>query len=227
MFSQNHTLLRLHIEAVWHVQLPALLTADADLLQDAPQPAWKLCAAELTEGRVCIWRPDVAPSEREVLRQMVDEALALPLAPLPGVSREVAFSQSAHPRIDRETACSIARLLTLSDRSLLEAFFQAEHPDDYFQLEKQPLIGVVRDGRLLSLAHSARRTAEACELGIDTLPAARRQGFALAATILWTETVRQEGLVTLYSALAENTASLCLAEAAGYRPFARAATFTE
>jgi RimJ/RimL family protein N-acetyltransferase len=226
MFSQNRMLLRLHIEAVWHVRLPALLSADIDLVPDTPQPTWKLCVAELAEeGHIYIWRPDIAPLEREMLRQQVDEALTLPFTPLPGVSREVAFSQSAHPRIDRETAYSTARLLTLSDRSLLEAF-QNEPPDDYYFLpEKQPLIGVVRDGRLLSLAHSSRRTGEACELGIETLPAARCQGFALAATILWTEAIRQEGLVPLYSALAENTASLRLAEAAGYRPFARAATF--
>jgi hypothetical protein len=86
--------------------------------------------------------------------------------------------------------------------------------DYYFQPEKQPVVGGVRDGRLLSLAHSSRRTAKTCELGIETLPVARRQGFALAATVLWTEMVRQEGLVPLYSALTENTASLNLAHAA-------------
>src|SRR5581483_8802583 len=116
-------------------------------------------------------------SERAALRQHVDEALTFPLAPLPGVSREVAFSQIAHPHIDEAAAHHIARLLTLSDRSLLEAF-QNEPPDDYYFLpEKQPLIGVVRDVCLLSLAHSSRRTGEACELGIDTLLTARRQGF--------------------------------------------------
>src|SRR5579884_1078926 len=226
MFSPNHSLLRLHVEAVWYVQLPTLLSTEIDLLQNAPQPAWKLCAAELDVGRIYIWRPDVVPSERAVLRQRVDEALTFPLAPLSGVSREVAFSQIARPRIDEAAAHHIARLLTPSDRSLL-ALFQTEEPAEYFRPERQPLIGVVRDGHLVSLAHSARRTTEACELGIDTLPTARRQGFALAATVLWTETVRQAGLVPLYSALAENTASLHLAEAAGYRPFARAVTFTE
>jgi RimJ/RimL family protein N-acetyltransferase len=68
---------------------------------------------------------------------------------------------------------------------------------------------------------------EACELGIDTLPEARRRGYALAATIVWTRAVMQEGLVPLYSALAENTASLRLAAVAGYRVFARIASFEE
>ena len=64
-------------------------------------------------------------------------------------------------------------------------------------------------------------------MGIDTLPEARRRGYALAATIVWAQTVLREGLVPIYSALAENTASLRLAAAAGYRPFARVATFEE
>ena len=89
---------------------------------------------------------------------------------------------------------------------------------------KRPLIGVVVDGRLVSLAHSSRRTLEACELGVDTLPEARRQGYALAVTIVWARMVLQEPLVPLYSALASNEASLALAAAAGYRAFAHVVT---
>jgi RimJ/RimL family protein N-acetyltransferase len=97
----------------------------------------------------------------------------------------------------------------------------------YFHPDRRPLIGVIIEGRLLSLAHSSRRTAEACELGIDTLPEARRKGYALAATLPWAVSVAQEGLVQFYSASADNTASLGLASAAGYRAFARAATIEE
>ena len=74
------------------------------------------------------------------------------------------------------------------------------------------------------MAHSSRRTTEACELGIDTLPEARRRGYALAATVVWSAAIRAEGLTPIYSALAENTASLRLAAAAGYREFARGVT---
>ena len=79
-------------------------------------------------------------------------------------------------------------------------------------------------GRVVSLAHSSRRTHEACELGVDTLPEARRRGYALAVTTLWARMVLQEGLVPLYSALAGNRASLALAAAAGYRVFAHIVT---
>ncbi len=121
-------------------------------------------------------------------------------------------------------AHTIARPLTSQDQSLIDPF----HPGafgDYLHPEMQPLIGVVISGRLLSLAHSSRRTQEACELGIDTVPEARRKGYALAATIVWAQTVLRDGLIPIYSTLAENTASLRLAAAAGYRPFARVATF--
>jgi len=107
------------------------------------------------------------------------------------------------------------------------AAFISGSSDYYLDPEKRPLIGVVRAGRLLSLVHSSRRTKEACELGIDTAAEARRKGYALAATIVWTRMVMQEGLVPLYSADAENTASLRLAAAAGYRVFAREAIVEE
>jgi hypothetical protein len=120
----------------------------------------------------------------------------------------------------------VARLLTPDDQDLVELFDPGE-VSYYFHPDRRPLIGVIVEGRLFSLAHSSRRTAEACELGIDTLLEARRKGYALAATLLWAAEVTQEDLVAFYSASAENTASLGLASAAGYRAFARAATIEE
>jgi RimJ/RimL family protein N-acetyltransferase len=75
---------------------------------------------------------------------------------------------------------------------------------------------VVVDGRLVSVAHSSRRTLAACELGINTISEARRQGYATAATRAWTRAIQQEGLTPIYSAFTHNTASLRLAAAAGY-----------
>ncbi len=131
--------------------------------------------------------------ERGALRLRGSEALAFPPmgVSLPGVHREVALFQVASPRLDEATARSIARPLTEKDRALVEVF-QPDANDYSFSPERQPLIGVVISGRLLSLAHSSRRTPEACELGIDTLPEARRKGYALAATIVWTQAVLQE-----------------------------------
>lgn len=226
MNPTDRTLLRLHVEAVWGVRLPSAVLNDVELLPDGFQPSWSLCAADLTSERVYIWRPGVTTTEREALRLETSKALAFPPsgAALTGVHQEVALSLVASPRLDEATARSIARHLTEKDRSLLEALKPDAH-GRYFHPEKQPLIGVVISGQLLSLACSSRRTSEACELGIDTLAEARRKGYALAATIVWTQAILQEGLVPIYSADASNTASLHLADAAGYRTFARVATF--
>lgn len=225
MSHSPRELLRLHVEAVWGVRLSSTEQDSVELLQQSAQPAWKLCAADIDSGRVSIWRPDVPLLEREELVARARHALALPAsAPNPiGVSREVAFQQIAPPASDRATARPLARLLTPADRALV-AGFGGRSLDYYFHPQRQPLIGVVVEERLLSLALSSRRTDEACELGIDTLPEARRRGYALEATLLWASTIAQEGLVPIYSAFIENEPSLALAAAAGYRAFARVVT---
>jgi hypothetical protein len=220
MFSPL-ALLRLHVEAVWYVRL----THNLELTGDGVQPPWKLLVAEVGGERISIWRPDIAPSEREKLHLRIDAALSPQHPPQPGVKREVALVQTAIPHITLGTAQQIARPLPSSEHALLRAFYP-DAPADDFQPEQEPFVGVLHAGRLLCLAHSSRRTAEACELGIETHIEARRRGFALAATLVWADLVRREGLIPLYSALATNTASLHLAEAAGYRPFAHAATIS-
>ena len=228
MNPSDRTLLRLHVEAVWGVKLPSIEQNDIEILSHSSQPSWKLCVAAIRDARVTIWRPDISPAKRDRLRLLIDEALAFSLnAPLmPGVSREIAFSQVAKPQLDLAVAQTIAHPLTSNDRPLVETFADtASDADYYFQAATYPSIGVIASNRLVCVAHSSRKTQEACELGIDTLPDARRKGYALAATLVWAHTVQQEGLVPIYSALAENTASLGLAHAAGYRPFARVAIF--
>lgn len=225
MVSIQRALLRLHIEAVWGVQLPPILQNNIELLSDGSQPPWKLCAAEMGSDRVSIWRPGVTATEREDFLARASKALALPptVKTAPGISRETALHQGASPTISVAVAQMLARPLTSHDQVLVKTFGLGS-VEYYFHPDRYPLIGVIREGRLLSLAHSARRTAEACELGVDTLPEERRKGYALAATVLWAASVAQEELVPLYSAFADNTASLRLAAAAGYRVFAQAAT---
>jgi RimJ/RimL family protein N-acetyltransferase len=226
MSQTDRTLLRLHVEAVWEVRLPQIVQNDIEVLPGGVQPSWKLLVAEVANEHVHIWRADIIDRERKALLTQATEAMALPSTETtaPGISREVAFHLAAQPVLDMVQAQRIARPLTSSDQTPLEAF-QGDLGATYLDAEKQPLIGIVIDGRLMSLAHSSRRTHEACELGVDTLPEARRRGYALAVTILWTRMVIQEGLVPLYSALAYNKASLALAAAAGYRVLAHVVTF--
>lgn len=224
MILTPRTLLRWHIEAVWGIQLPPLVQNTVEILRAGLQPSWKLYAADIAGEQVAVWRPDVAASEREALFACARNALTIsstkPVAPY--ISREVALQQVQFPGISLATARQSARLLTPDDQALVD-IFDPGYVDYYFHPDRGPLVGVMLEGRLLSLAHSSRRTISACELGIATLPEARRKGYALAATLLWAAEVAQEGLVAFYSASAENGASLALASAAGYRPFAHAA----
>lgn len=219
----NPAMLRLHVEAVWGVKLPPLEQAEVSLLQGSAQLNWRLYVADMAEGQILIWRADLGPGEREELLARLEWARSLPEGALPvqGVSHEVALRQAAAPAMDLGTARQIARQLTIKDYELIEAFWPGE-AEKMFQPEPQPLLGVVVAGCLLSLAHSSRRTEEACELGIETLSEARRKGYALAATVAWTVAIRAEGLIPIYSAFAENSASLRLAAASGYREFVRA-----
>ncbi|HEY0754427.1 MAG TPA: GNAT family N-acetyltransferase [Ktedonobacteraceae bacterium] len=218
-------LLRLHIEAVWGVQLPPITHNTVELLGSGPQPSWRLYLAKLAGEQIAIWRPDVAAFEQEALLMQAREALALPPASqlAPRFSREVALHQVASPTISLATAQDLARLLTPDDRALVETFTPG-YSEYFFHPDCRPLVGVVVGDHLLSLAHSSRWTPQACELGIDTLLEARRKGYALAATLLWTTQVSQENLIPFYSADAANAASLGLASAAGYRAFAQGVT---
>ena len=214
--AQSHdalALLRLHIEAVWDVRLPPLAAGDVMLAPGFFDHVKKIGIL------------DVAAADRPAVAARAEAALAQWDSPAaePGVSREVALCRDAPSALDVSAAREIARPLGEADHALLEAFWPGEAYPYLHEPARGPLIGVVTEGRLRSLAHSSRRTAEACELGVDTAPDARRQGYGLAVTVLWSEAVAAEGLVPIYSALAENTASLALAHAAGYRAFARAA----
>jgi hypothetical protein len=220
-------LLKLHVEAVWSVRLPVLTHGDVDLLSGGQAPPWALYAARPEGGgEVRLWREDRDALDRAALLRRA-EAEWLPEATGAigeGVSREVALSQVAPPVLALDAAGHVARPIGGDERAMVEAFEPGSAAYFLDDVRRRPVFGVVIDGRLLSIAHSSRRTSQACELGIDTLPEARRRGYALAATVLWAAAVAAEGLLPLYSAFAENTASLALAAAAGYRPFAHGVT---
>jgi hypothetical protein len=217
-------LLKLHVEAVWNVRLPTLTPGDVELLAEGEAPSWALYVARLEGGgEVRLWRTDVPATARAALLRRAHAALTQEETgpTTDDISREVALSHVAPPLLAPAAARRIARPIGRHERALVERFEPDSAPYFLDDARRGPLLGVVVEGRLLSIAHSARRTDQACELGIETLPEARRHGYALAATVLWTAAVQAEGLLPHYSAFAENTASLALAAAAGYRPFAR------
>lgn len=211
-------LLRLHIEAVWEISVPALDHAAVELSPYGALPSWAMYQARFSHDEVTIWRPDVAPALRdELLRRAADAGVAFD--PAYGMRREVVLrphiTASGVVRTPQPRPSHSVHALTAADSALIEAF-EAESAPYFLSPQHAPCYGVIVDGKLVSVAHSSRRTAAACELGIDTSPTARRRGYAAAATIAWTEAIYREGLLPIYSAFAENTASLGLAAAVGY-----------
>src|SRR6266487_2368308 len=200
---------------------------DLELLASGKQPPWLLYVGQLAHERVSIWRPDVDDGTRRLLQARVDAAFTLTTeeAKAQGIEQEVALKFTGQPTMNLVRAQQIARPIAAHEQTLIETF-EPDATAYYLEPQRRPLYGVSVEGRLLSIAHSARRTVKACELGVDTLPEARRRGYALAVTILWTADVIQEGCIPFYSALAENAASLALAHAAGYRIFARGISLT-
>jgi hypothetical protein len=218
-------MLRLHVEAGWCVRLPNLAPGDVECRTDGAMPLWKLYVARVGSGEVRCWPPGGPQGEREALVKLAYRALSLSPegAAEPGVKREVALRQVVPAVITVQGASRVARPLRPADRALVEAFEPGESAYYLDAPERAPVFGAIVEGMLVSVAHSSRRTPAACELGVDTLESARRQGFGLAVTLLWAAAVAAEGLEPIYSARADNTASLALARAAGYRAFARAA----
>lgn len=206
--------LRLHIEACWGISIPPLEGASVELPTFTRLPPWSLYQATLLHERVTIWRPTIAPEERANLLQRAQNA-AVVFDPAPGMRREVVLRFSAMSHAPNSQQRHVVRLLTADDAALLEAFEAGSAPY-YLNPHCAPCIGVIVDGQLVSVAHSSRRIAAACALGINTLPEARHHGHATMATIAWTQAIAHVGLTPIYSAFAHNSASLCLAAAAGY-----------
>lgn len=208
----DRELLRLHLEAVWGISIPPLDGASVELTDTMPLPPWSLYQADLADGQqVTIWRPGVTPDERADLLQRARTADVV-FAAAVGMRREVVLR---FPDTLTIAAQHSADLLTADDTALLEAF-EAGSASYYLSPSRAPCIGVIVDGRLVSVAHSSRRTVAACELGINTVSDARRQGYAAAATFAWTHAIQQEELTPIYSAFAYNAASLRLAATVGY-----------
>ncbi|MBA3824346.1 MAG: GNAT family N-acetyltransferase [Ktedonobacterales bacterium] len=210
----DRELLRLHIEAVWNLSLPPFAEPLQRFDVTQPTPPWLLylgtCAAEQIE----IWHVAASLDQRVRLLAHARKAGAI-WEPAVQMRREVVFHAPPISPQQQAHAQQRARVLTNADGELLDAMLPHAAPL-VLKPHLAPYVGVVVHGQLVTLAHSSRKTLAACELGIETLTAARRQGYAAAATILWTALVQQQGLTPIYSAFAENTASLRLAQATGY-----------
>ncbi len=78
-----------------------------------------------------------------------------------------------------------------------------------------PVLAAVQDAMAVAVCFSSRRTATACEAGLEVLPNYRRRGYALRVTAAWALAVRADGRLPLYSTEWENVASRGVARGLG------------
>lgn len=84
---------------------------------------------------------------------------------------------------------------------------------------RQPVKGVIEDGRVVSVCASVRITNAAHEAGVETLPGFRRRGHAVNVVAGWADAVRKMGAMPLYSTSWGNTASRKVAARLGLSMF--------
>jgi hypothetical protein len=128
-------------------------------------------------------------------------------APVEDVYAGPAFRFPAEP-----LSAGDAELIHDDNAELLRPYF----PDMLPVLDAcQPYAAIIRDNAVVSVCHSARRSARAAEAGVETHRDFRVQGYATAAVAAWSEAVQGEGLIPLYSTSWENGASLSVAHRLG------------
>jgi RimJ/RimL family protein N-acetyltransferase len=76
---------------------------------------------------------------------------------------------------------------------------------------RSPVVGIVRDGAIVTACYSARRRPTAAEAGVATAEGYRGAGLAVAAVAAWAEAARAAGMTPLYSTSWDNAASLRVA----------------
>ena len=83
----------------------------------------------------------------------------------------------------------------------------------------QPCMGVLEEGRVVSLCCSVRKSSKAEEAGVETLASYRGKGYAACAVAGWAQAVKDKSRVPFYSTSWDNKASQHVAQKLDLIPF--------
>ena len=84
---------------------------------------------------------------------------------------------------------------------------------------REPVFAIEQGGEIVSIAYCATVPGAAAEVGVDTVPAFRGRGFAAEVVSAWARAMQARGVIPLYSAAADNAASLVVARKLGLTRF--------
>ena len=178
----------------FHASLPSTLTRELEVL----------CRREPAAG------PDAIEPRFESEYRRLLEADGDAVTPASGPCYAFTTSTTSPPFSGTTVPVS------LENAALLEGGLDDWLPDVPHQ---QPMVASVVEGQAVAVCASVRIRAGAYAAGVETLPAFRRQGHAVAAVAGWARAVRRLGAIPLYSTSWSNVASQSVAASLGLRAF--------
>lgn len=182
-----------------------------------PGPAFSL----IRDGRACAWAVNVdVPSH--VSREL--DALARTESPVRAITdpphHADGYVALLGGRIESgpvftfpSTFVETGDVVGITSLAQLEHHFRGWTADEI--PERAPILGIVRDGHVVSVCFCARRSATAAEAGVETAAGYRGRGFASRVTAGWARMIRDSGRLPLYSTSWSNAASLAVARKLG------------
>ncbi|WP_132291816.1 GNAT family N-acetyltransferase [Kribbella sp. VKM Ac-2568] len=138
--------------------------------------------------------------------QSITIAGATPLSPDTAVGASLARCWL----LERTTSCAAPpglRLVSTAGSYQPPSRWSTTEWDSLMNGDQGPWVALVHGDRVQSLAHCARLTKRAAEVGVQTEDEARGRGLASVTVSAWAELMRQRDLVLFYSALEANQSS--------------------
>lgn len=211
-------LIQIHVETLFtHDKSRRLLVVN----EPNGRPAPRFFLGRTPTATLCRFRHDLPQSLIQQLTALAqDEPTGQPLAPEPEHAEEYKRLLEDHAPIQQIFSGPAYRLpipqssqpqaikITRQNVHLCQDSFSWLCED--IELE-QPCLGVVRDGRVVSICRSVRIGTQAHEAGVETLAAYRGNGYALQVVAAWAAAVDELGRIPLYSTSWQNQASQAIA----------------
>ncbi len=211
-------LLLFHVQALFeHDTNGRLLTTN----EPGPRPAPRFFLGRSPDGIICRFRHDLSqPLVEQLTALALKEPVEDVITPEPKFLEQFTQLLLSHAPIQKVWSGPAYRVpipqplqpqalkITRRNTHLL--------PDEFGWLresieEEQPCLGLVQDGRIVSICRSVRIGEQADEAGVETLPECRGNGYAPIVVSAWATAVHQLGRIPLYSTAWDNKASQAVA----------------